>query len=380
MARGLSLARALGNDQALIRLLQLASAQRALEPVEFDELAQACQRAPALGEGIALLTAYLRQHGDQTAAWKALAALRESDGDVPGAIDAWRKVAEDVSERLPASLRASDLLWRSGQREAAWEVLTAVRADAGDAHDNYWLRLADQAWESKRVSEAEGAYRRLWTAGSSQPLVAERLVLLASQTAPAEETIALAKAAFQRVGEPRVLLLGMEAAVNAERPRDLRGLLDIADQARARFPSLASYWLRLGSIEQRQGRAGQAREAYEKVLELDPNSEDARVALLWLAINEGDATWLQTLLARWEADARSAPALWQPYAVGLSRLGEEARALPWFQRRARNAPQDSDAMLDYADALAKTGREEEARELRKAAYQIVRKKLSKPPG
>ncbi|MBK1723239.1 hypothetical protein CKO23_13440 [Thiocystis violacea] len=378
VTRGLALARALGNDQALIRLLELASATCALEPVELGELTQACLRAPAISEGVALLTRYLKRHDDQTPAWKALAELREQDGDVPGAVDAWRRVASDPGERIPATLRLSDLLWRSGKRDAAWAALTAVQPAPDAKHGDYWRMLADQAWETKRVAQSAAAYRLLWAGGSAEPLVAERLVLLVSQAATAGETIALAEAAFRRVREPRLLLLGMDAALRAGRPKDLRALLDIAEQERGRFPALASYWQQLGSIEQGRGRSREARGAYQKALELAPESQDVKAALLWLAINDDDHRQLRTLLASWEAEAAASPALWQPFAVGLSKLGAEDRALAWFRRRAQRQPQDSDALLDYADALVKVGRDDDALKLRKAAYQLVRKKLAMP--
>ena len=379
ITRGLALARGLRNDQALMRLLELAATRRTLEQGEIEELTQASIRASALKSGIETLTRYLSQHPGAIPAWRALAELRERAKDIAGAVQAWREVAKAPDERLFATLRSADLLWRSGKRDAAWGVLTALKPPPDSKRLDYWRVVADQAWELEHLNEAKAAYRTLWSAGSADLVVAERLILLTAKGKREGETIALAESAYRSLREPRLLLLGVDAALRARRFDDLRRLLAIADQAPGRFPPLASYWLQLGALEQEQGRTAAAKNAYERALALDPKSNPVRAALLWLAIDSNDDQQLRLLLDRWSDEALASPALWQPYALGHSKLGETAKALPWLERRLEDEPQDSNALLDYADALTKTGQGGRALELRKAAFQELRKKLAAAP-
>lgn len=372
--RALALARGLANENVRIELLELLSTRRALKSAEFDELFYAYSRVSGENKKTKFLADYLDRYSDQTVAWRALAEILEQQGDLRKASDAWIRVAADPAQQILATLRAANLLWQLKARQKAFELLIDLRPAPDAEHVDYWRVFADQAWELRHSQEAIKAYRLLWSGGTIDILGAERLIVLTDQSGDVDETMSLSEAAFLRFLEPRLLLLGTDAGIRAEKTAGVERLLRVAKKRVALFNSLQTYWLQVGMISTRGGKAEEAKYAFKKILELDPGSDIARESLLWLAIDADDHQELKILLAQWEEDARETPGLWQPYAVGFTKLGLNDRALPWFRRRLESVPRESSLLPAYADTLSKAGDERGALQLRKFAYRRFKQK------
>jgi tetratricopeptide (TPR) repeat protein len=363
--RSLELARGLGDEPARIELLRLVAARRALRNDEIDELAYSVTRANMLATGTRFLRDYLRRYPGHLRARKSLADLQARQGDLVAAAETWLASPSDSPDSVVARTRASSLLWRAGQRARAFELLDQVKPRPGSQAADYWLLYGDEAWELKRKDKALIAYRVLWDGGSPSSLAAERLIILTSARGSLSETISLSEAAFRKFRQPRLLLLGTDAAIRAGQYDKLDRLLKLAATEKSLFDRSATYWLQIGMLASRQGQGGEARRAYERALQIDPKSDAARASLLWLAIDGNDDKELSHLLVRWKALAEAEPGLWQPYAVGFTKLGMYKQALPWYQRRLRVVPKDSGLMTSYADSLLKMGRGRQADRLRR---------------
>jgi predicted Zn-dependent protease len=193
--------------------------------------------------------------------------------------------------------------------------------------------------------------------------------------------IATAEQAYRRFREPRLMFVAMETATQQADWDRLEHLLTVAGQDEAAFSRSERYWLLKAHSESHTGRKSAALSHYARALNLNPGSESARVAWLWLAIDGGDKQQLATSLRDWRNEADKDPAYWGAYAAALLALQRPKESLPWFERQARAKPNDYLWLLTYADALQRSGHESESWRLRRhVLLQIRREGLSAGKG
>lgn len=211
-----------------------------------------------------------------------------------------------------------------------------------------------------------------WEAGSTDARVAEQLITHFRANAQALRAIAVAEQAYERLQQPRWLLLAMDTAVASAQPEALRGLLARAEREPSRFDGSAMYWLIRAHAASVDGDRSAARLAYDKALAIDPVSAAIRAQVLWFEINGGDAKVLSNWLQQWEQEAQAQPGLWMPLAVGLVKVGRPDDSVAWYERQALAAPDDVLWRLSFAYVLAEAGRPSMAGDLRRAIYEHVK--------
>ena len=198
------------------------------------------------------------------------------------------------------------------------------------------------------------------------------MILLLRDGGDTERATAIAATAFGQLGEPRLLLLGMDATVRAHHWEAHTQLLTMARREPEKFENIEMYWLQRALSATHHHQIAMAVNHYERALSIAPQSKTARLGLLWLAIDNGDDRALPALLQRWRTDAETDPAFWQVYAVALTQLGLTRQALPWYHRLAQSNPTDTTVLLNYAQALAHSGQHDAARRLRHHAVSQLR--------
>jgi predicted Zn-dependent protease len=361
----LGLARGLGNDSARIEMLDLISHQRALEDTEITELTEACGHTGALGNGIKLLRSYLTQHPKQFSAWTALAQLQEQDGQLLAAAATWHLIGKGFNRPIEAACSRAELLWRLNRQDDAFQLLAGFQSAATDDKTAYWKLLGDQAWSLDQKSAALTAYHILWRTDKADTMVAERLIQLARNMNQADEAIAISEAAFNRFGETRFLLLGIDVAIAADSWKEVARLMKTARQEQEQLKDTEMYWLQEALLAVHDGRYEVAQAHYHRAMQINPASVSARVGLLWVLIEANDTRQLPVYLRRWETDAIANPDFWGAYAIAMTKLGWTKRALPWYQRQAKANPQDSALLISYSQTLAKAGETDAAWRLRR---------------
>ena len=368
----LALARELNDDTAQIELFTLLATQRPLSDDEIAAVASAFSRTDNTAASVEFFADYRNRYPEHASGWETLATLQETTGDLRGAADTWHQIGLKFDRQPDATLRRSTLYWTLDLREDALALLTALQPDVDPDQTNFWRLLGDQAWQLTRSPLATAAYHVLWTAGEADVAAAERLILLLRDGGDTERATAIAATAFEQLGEPRLLLLGMDAAVRAHHWEAHTQLLNMAHREPAKFENVEMYWLQRALSSTHHQQVAKAVNHYERALSIAPQSNAARLGLLWLAIDNGDNRALPALLQRWRIDAETDPAFWQVYAVALTQLGLIRQALPWHHRLAQSNPTDTAVLLNYAQALAHSGQHEAARRLRHHAVSQLR--------
>lgn len=372
LKRALSLARGLSDDRSRIEILDLISAQRALDDAEMKELSDAFYRSGKLKAGIKFFRTNTKRYPKRYAAWKALAELQEQSGNLKAAAETWHHIGVSFDRPFEAAFHKADLLWQLGQKEKAFDHLSALWPDVGADQIDFWNLLGEQAWSLDRSMQALTVYRTLWNTGNADALATERLILLARNADLSREVITVAEEGYKRHRKPRFLLLGMDEAIATKAWGDLARLTRIARNEPQQFQNVEMYWLQEALLSVHEERYTDADRQYHKALQLNPASTSARMGLLWLLIQTNDVQRLPHYLQRWQADALTESAYWGAYAAALSKLGWAQEALPWYQRQANAKPQDSNLQLNYTHALAQAGQTDAAWKRRRGELNQLR--------
>jgi tetratricopeptide (TPR) repeat protein len=350
LAQALRLAHSLDDDAALAELLTLQARHRALGAGSLTELAGALERLGSPGQAVAVLENAAR-HSTGDAIWEVLAAFHERRRDLPAAIAAITELVQRDGASLPRSLRLARLQWTAGHPDAALAELGG-RADAADRADTeYWQLLAELAWQQESDELAERAYRVIWQDEAIDAVGAERLVILSREAGRPADAIRYGREGWERLGEPRLLLLAMDEAARARRWDALARLRREAARDEPRFAGSLAYWLLCGQLDERDGRVADAARDYRRALAIDGGAAAARSGLLWLLIDHDDRAGLAAQLGTWTHDAEVDPGLWRAYAAGLDLLGRPREALVFFQREADADPDDDAARARYLAAV-----------------------------
>jgi len=357
LEQGLRLAHALDDDTALAELLTQKARREPLAESQLAELAGAFEHLGSPRRAASLLEdAARRSAGD--AAWQQLAAFHERRRDLPAAIAVLTEMARQRGASLPRSLRIARLEWASGRADAALAELGGWSETADRGETEYWQLLAELAWQQESDDLAMRAYRALWQDDNQDdkidPVGAERLIILSREAGRPADAIRYGREGWDRLGEPRLLLLAMDEAASTGRWDEVARLRHRAARAEDRFAGFMAYWLLCAQLDVRSGRVADASRDYRRALAIDGGSAAARSGLIWLLSDGRDREALSRTLATWAGDADDDPGLWRAYAAGLERLGRSREALAFYRREADAAPDDGDARARYLAAIHRT--------------------------
>lgn len=256
---------------------------------------------------------------------------------------------------VESALRQAELLLQTNKNDEALQVLRSARMHAGPDDAVYWQLYGDQAWERQSRPEALSAYQAARKAGSDNAQVLERLIQHYNANGEPQLAIAVGQQAYQRLAEPRWLLLAMDAATQASLWDALSELARQAQADEGKFSDSEMYWLLQALSAHHDADKPRARHAYDRALALNPDSVPTRAQVLWFEIDKGDSQRLAGHLADWQQDAQVESAYWSAYAVALLQLDRVDESLDWYDRQVRHKPDDYLWQLGYFSALARTG-------------------------
>ncbi len=352
--KALQLARALGDEHAIVELLERQSEKGPLTASALQELLRVLESAEGPRRALEALRAEVKRHPESPLAWEQLAQAQERRRDLAGALATRSKRARQLGASQAESMRIAKLQWALGRSADALRELERWSAPAND-DAAYWSLVGELAWDREADDVALRAYLKLWELDRVDALGVERLVILTRTTGRSDEVIRLGSQGFARTHQPRLLLIAMDEAASAGKWGELRRLADLSSASEAAFATQPAYWLLRARLEEHEQHIRDATASYRRALELDPKSTPARAGLLWLYVGAHDRRHLAEGLQAWSGDAWSDPALGRACAAGLALLGRDREALAFYEHDARSDPSDEGAMERYALALERSG-------------------------
>jgi Tfp pilus assembly protein PilF len=277
------------------------------------------------------------------------AALRAFQASAPG-----QRVAEDA--QTAAQLRSLGYLSGSAPTKAAY---TAEDDPKKLVAIDQAVHRAVEAFGAGRAAEAIHIYRQVVDQRPDMAIAYRHLAFIEWQGGrPADATATLRRAVERGVTDPRVVAqLGGYLAESDQVEEGIRLLEPLARAANADTDTLNS----LGIAYARAARPDAARQAFERVLAINPDSSIPLENLGVLALERDD---LKAAAAYFDRAIRAAPSSSRAHAgrgAVAMKTGDKAAAYESWTRAVQIAPTNFEALYNLGVNLARDGQRDRAR-------------------
>jgi len=263
-----------------------------------------------------------------------LASLRLRQNDTDGAIETLRqvqKIAPDEGRNVAA--QAIQIYVAAGRHDDAFKEARELQKSAPDSALG-WALEGDIYVSQRKFADAERLYREALKHEPKADVVAVKLYGALSAAGKAGEADAWAKKWI------------------AENPKDTAMRTYLGDR----------------QLEARNLKAAAAQ--YQAALAIDPNNVPALNNLAWIGGELGDPKALGYAERAVKLEPNSFAVL-DTYGVLLLKNGQVDKALPILQRAHQLAPARNDVRLNYAKALIKAGKKDDARKELEALAKVT---------
>jgi len=306
------------------------------------------------------------------------ARLAERAGDDRRAQQLYLQRAELLPFSLDSVLRAVVFQIRQDRLDSALALLKAhqpqVPADAVD----YWRMLGEVAWELRDYAAASQGYDHYARSTSAVAADWSRLVFLVRRQHP-EQAADLAMQAYQRFGaiDQLLLALGVYAELG-DLPSQARIFASLGDQAKALAGQSTPFLVLRAQFYQKQKKTDLALADMTRALKMAPRDPELVLTSLWLLIDANQADELPTFLRAHAGMAATDATLWPAYAAANQLLERHRVAVQWYRKMIAAKSDDPLMLLNYADALERTGQTGMADRVRRHAWLGLKSSVKDP--
>jgi hypothetical protein len=327
----------------------LLAQRRALSRTECLEVFKLYEEAAMPAEGSRFFEARFREKADLTfLEYAARLASNYGNDERTLELQVLRSQAEPFS--LPAVLDVVMVYIRSNRLPQALTFMQQHASRVPDDAVDFWRLLGEVAWDLQRTDVARSAYStyvKSTEAGNEDWL---RLVSLMRDKEPAQAA-QLSVEAYRRFGMINLLVQALEIYANAAQWSRMGEALALLQGQPLREAENSSQFLLLRArYAQGLNKPDDAWSDLRRAMGLEPRSKTVALSVLWFLIDQQRLTELEPVLRHYAANGSDAD-FWPAFAAAHQVLNQPRRALYWYQRSVRRAPQDVFVLLNYADSL-----------------------------
>ncbi|AKU93731.1 Extracellular Matrix protein PelB [Labilithrix luteola] len=378
-ANALRLARQMHDDKLVAKLLAMQGLAKNASEADLQQVVQAHEIAGTPDVAVDFLRNRIKRFPTEKATRVILAKLLARSGHTNDAIVEWKALVArfgfDALTPQEGHAYARDLS-RSGEVDAAYEILQKLRAQMPDDAKEYWEDLATLAWDRDEDADALVAYEKVYHVEPAALHAGQRLFALLSDAHRYDDAVKVALAEHKRTKDGAIVILAAHLRESENDWRGVRAILDSADKAPGNLHESAEYFLLRGELARQAGEGKTALKAYASALALQPDDGAIRAAYLWQALEVADDAEVRVRVVSWRSSARQQEALWMPMAVGLARIGRFEDAVAFFGLELRANPADPRVLLDFSEIFGRLGRRSVSDEMRRRAVAGLRKQMA----
>jgi len=371
------LARDLGDGHRLKQLLEQSGATN--DPGLLREYVAVCERAGTPDDAIAALE---RQRGgaDRNYVLEQLARLYEAVGRITDAVAARIDLASFVGVNGADLVKTASMIYSTGDIQSAYSILS-LGIQLSATEQEYWKTYGDLAWALQDTRTAEKASRLLLESGAAREVDFQRLIMVSREQHP-DQAYQLSLDAWRRFGRGDFLTSLLELGVARKRFAELAAIIDDAKNAGTlkTVEGDSGFWILVAQVEYGSGNPGASVRSYQHAVMLAPGDGTVAVGYVWWLLNLDQRAELRSTLQAWNGREKSMPGLSEPFGVAYAYLGENSRALVFFQSLYRNKRNDPSWLASYADILEQSGWSEAAFLERVRAMSLARKRMKTETG
>ena len=324
-----------------------------------------------------------------------LAGAYKNLGELPQATALYRQLLEPGPTRNQAAMagireQLVQLYLASGQHAEAMSLLREILQD-NPANPRFHYLLGSLAFEQRKTSEAEAAYRRAIELDPSFEPAYHELALVQSALGDPEAALATLTEARSRfkAGYTLEFYTGIAYATAKQYPEAIKAYVAAELFARAEDPSRLNqaFYFQVGVAYERAGNFPEAERNFRHCLELAPDHAEAMNYLGYSLAERGERlAEARDLIAGALKVEPENPAYLDSMAWVYFKLGKAAEGLPLMERAIALSDKPDATLYDHlGDILAALGRQPEAqrswrRSLELEASDVIRGKLGEPVG
>ncbi len=311
---------------------------KARRPGDFEltdlvQLADALEAKGLPDRAVKAMDDFRFNFADRPEYWVRIARLYENSGELEQALACLEQLARLKAMNLDDGIRQAKLLWRLMRPEAALTRLVGLRGQARETEMEYWQLVGDLAWRVENDLLAAEAYGVLWRRRKSYEL-GENLVKALDSIGRSEEAITIAEEAYKAVGHSNFLVTAVDIAVRAGMLERAKSLFAQAKGKEKQFELETHFFFQRAQLAIGEERASEAEADLQRVLAIDPGSEEAHIEWLTLAVQVQNRRMAERALRHWGPAAEEDPGSWSLLADAYTLLNDEGRA-GYFRRLAR---------------------------------------------
>ncbi len=367
------LSRALGDGSRLKLLLE----NRGLDnnPALLREYVSVCEIAGVPEDAIAALERQ-RKGADRPYVLEQLARLYEAVGRNNDAVTTLLEIISDTGIRGKELLKAASLAYAAGDMQVSYTILSMGSQLPATEHE-FWKTYADLAWALQDMRTTEMASRKLLSGNSAREADFQRLIMINREKQP-QESYNLALQAWKQYGKSEYLTSLLEIGISQKRYKELVALLGDAEKS-GQLKSVqdaANFWSLAAQVYRGTGNAKASVSSYQKALKLAPTDGSLAAGYIWLLLDLDQRIDLRRALQVWKGREKGVPELVEPFGSAYAHLGDNSRALIYFQSIYSQKRNDPGWLAAYADTLEQSGWPEAAFMERLRAMHLARKRMN----
>jgi tetratricopeptide (TPR) repeat protein len=265
--------------------------------------------------------------------WVRIARLYENSFELEQALACLEQLNRLKAMTLDDALRQAKLLWRLLRPEAALTRLVSLRGQARETETEYWRLVGDLAWRVENDLLASEAYAILWK-NNKAPEIGENYFRSLDSLGRTDDAIAVAEEGYARFGQSNFLVAAVDIAVREGRLDRAKSLFAKAGGKEKQFELESRFWFQRALLAFGEERPAEAERDLQRVLAIDPGSEEAHIEWLTLAVHAQDRGMAARALRNWGRAAESNVEVWGLLADAYTLMQDQPRAAQ-FRKRAR---------------------------------------------
>ena len=266
--------------------------------------------------------------------WVRIARLYENSFELEQALACLEQLNRLKAMTLDDALRQAKLLWRLLRPEAALTRLVSLRGQARETETEYWRLVGDLAWRVENDLLATEAYAILWK-NNKNPEIGENYFRSLDSLGRTEEAISIAEEGYTRFGQSNFLVAAVDIAVREGLLERAKTLFAKAGGKEKQFELETRFWFQRALLAFGEERPAEAERDLQRVLAIDPGSEEAHIEWLTLAVHAQDRGMAARALRNWGRAAEANVEVWGLLADAYTLLQDEAKAKQ-YRKRARD--------------------------------------------
>ncbi len=367
------LSRALGDGSRLKLLLENRGFGN--DPALLREYVTVCEIAGVPEDAISALESR-KKGSDRPYVLEQLARLYEAVGRNNDAISVLLELSSEFGIRGKDLLKAASLSYAAGDMQASYTILS-MGGQLPASETDFWKTYADMAWALQDLRMTEMASRKVLSANNAREVDFQRLIMINRDQKPFE-AYNLALKAWNQYGKSEFLTSLLEIGISQKRHKELAALLSEAEKT-GKLQSVqdgANFWALVAQVYRGTGNVSASMRSYQKALKLAPTDGSLAAGYIWLLLDLDQRVDLRRALLVWKGREKAVPELVEPFGSAYAHLGDNSRALIYFQSIYRQKRNDPGWLAAYADTLEQSGWPEAAFVERLRAMHLARKRMN----